>query len=113
MLSAVAWGSIAQSLDWSPRELEIVQCVFDDLTEAGIAKTLGLSRHTVHTHFERLCRKLGVANRAQLVKRGQAGVLAIPPPEPAFMSSRAVKSAKIGKESAWSSLLPHLELRRW
>jgi hypothetical protein len=43
--------------------------VFDDSTDSSIASALGISTHTVHTHFERLHQKLGVPNRAQLILR--------------------------------------------
>jgi DNA-binding CsgD family transcriptional regulator len=34
-----------------------------------IADHLGISPHTVHTHIERLYRKVGVASRVSLVRR--------------------------------------------
>jgi DNA-binding CsgD family transcriptional regulator len=64
-----AWASINRSLDLSTRELQLVRGVFDDDTDFTIASSLGISPHTVHTHFERLHHKLGVANRAQLILR--------------------------------------------
>jgi len=51
----------------SRRECEITQAVFDDAKEETIAAGLGISAHTVHTHLERLYRKLGVGSRASLV----------------------------------------------
>ena len=64
-----AWASITRSLDLSPRELQLVRGVFNDDTDFSIASSLGISPHTVHTHFERLHRKMGVADRAQLILR--------------------------------------------
>jgi DNA-binding CsgD family transcriptional regulator len=64
-----AWAAIARSLDLSRREQELVRGVFDDCTDSSIASTLGISPHTVHTHFERLHQKLGVPNRATLILR--------------------------------------------
>ena len=61
------WLSLAGSLQLSDRELEIIQCIFDDDTEAGMARELGISAHTIHTHLERLYRKLGVASRCAAV----------------------------------------------
>jgi DNA-binding CsgD family transcriptional regulator len=58
---------IARSLDLSPRELQLVRGVFSDDSDYSIASSLGISPHTVHTHFERLHHKMGVANRAQLI----------------------------------------------
>jgi AraC-like DNA-binding protein len=39
----------------------------NDLSEDQIARELGISAHTVHTHFERVYRKLGVRSRCQLI----------------------------------------------
>jgi DNA-binding CsgD family transcriptional regulator len=69
MFSKRAWGAIASSLELSRRELEVVRGVFEDRTEYAIANDLQISPHTVHTHIERLHRKLRVANRVQLVLR--------------------------------------------
>ncbi len=69
MLTRQAWGQIARSLGLSARELQIVRGVFDDKTEFAIAEDLGISPHTIHTHFSRLHRKLGVATRTGLVLR--------------------------------------------
>lgn len=69
MFSGPAWAAIARSLKLSRRELEIVRGAFDDQTEVTMATALGISPHTVHTQFERLRHKLGVANRSQLLIR--------------------------------------------
>jgi DNA-binding CsgD family transcriptional regulator len=67
MFSELAWGEIARSLKLSGRELQIVRAVFDDRTEFAIAADLRISPHTVHTHIERLHRKLAVVDRSQLI----------------------------------------------
>jgi DNA-binding CsgD family transcriptional regulator len=67
VFSDQAWNEIVGHLGLSQREREIVRGVFDDQTEFAIAADLGISPHTVHTHFERLHQKLGVADRVQLV----------------------------------------------
>src|SRR5512147_2454129 len=67
ILSHDAWKTIAKSLRISDRELEIVQGIFDDRKELAIADELKISMHTVHTHLERLYRKLGVSSRVALV----------------------------------------------
>jgi DNA-binding CsgD family transcriptional regulator len=69
MLSDLAWKEIALSLRLSGRELQIVRAMFDDRTELAIATDLGITRRTVHTHFERLHRKLAVSDRLQLALR--------------------------------------------
>src|SRR5512138_3844862 len=67
ILSHNAWKTIANSLRISDRELEIIQGIFDDRKELAIADELKISMHTVHTHLERLYRKLGVSSRVALV----------------------------------------------
>ena len=62
-----AWKVIANSLSISNRELQIIQGIFDDRKELAIADELKISMHTVHTHLERLYRKLGVSSRVALV----------------------------------------------
>ena len=64
-----AWLAISRSLNLSKREQQLLRGVFDDATDSSIATTLGISRHTVHTHFERLHQKLGVPNRSKLILR--------------------------------------------
>jgi ATP/maltotriose-dependent transcriptional regulator MalT len=61
ILTYDAWKTIAKSLRISDRELEIIQGIFDDRKELAIADELKISMHTVHTHLERLYRKLGVS----------------------------------------------------
>ncbi|MEO0530266.1 MAG: helix-turn-helix transcriptional regulator [Planctomycetota bacterium] len=63
------WEQLGERLALSPRELEIAQGVFDDQLEAAIARRLGISVHTVHTHLGRLYHKLGVSSRVELVVR--------------------------------------------
>ncbi len=67
MLSEQAWAEIARSLRLSLRELQVLRGVFDDHTEFAIAAGLRISRHTVHTHVERLYHKLAVTDRMELV----------------------------------------------
>ena len=64
-----AWTAISRSLHLSTREQQLLRGVLDDWTDASIASALGISPHTVHTHFERLHQKLGVPNRARLILR--------------------------------------------
>jgi DNA-binding NarL/FixJ family response regulator len=63
------WRLLAGSLQLSQRESQIVEAIFDDQKESEIAVKLGISSHTVHTHVERLYRKLGVTSRSTLVLR--------------------------------------------
>ena len=61
------WAEVGRSLGLTKRELQIVRGVFDDRTEFAIAADLRISPHTVHTHIERLRRKLAVVDRVALV----------------------------------------------
>jgi DNA-binding CsgD family transcriptional regulator len=63
------WCQIASSLSVSPRELQIIQGIFEDKKEAAIARQLGISPHTVHTYLERIYHKLAVNSRVQVVVR--------------------------------------------
>lgn len=67
MLSDRAWAVIADSLGLTRRQIQIVRLVLDDATELAMAGTLGVSMHTVHTHLDRIHKKLGVHSRVELV----------------------------------------------
>jgi DNA-binding NarL/FixJ family response regulator len=69
VLSAEEWRAIEASLGLSPREAQIVKCIFDDRKESAIARWLGLSTPTVHTYIARVYQKLGVHSRIELVIR--------------------------------------------
>jgi ATP/maltotriose-dependent transcriptional regulator MalT len=69
ILSGHQWKDLAESLGLSGRELEIVQAIFNDQSQDGIAQQLGISPHTVHTHMERLYHKLAVSSRCGVVVR--------------------------------------------
>jgi len=61
------WLRIADRLQFSRREIEIVRLVFQDAPDQAIADQLAISVNTVHTHLKRLYSKLDVASRAGLV----------------------------------------------
>ena len=65
-----SWLAIVRSLGLSEREEQVARriLVYDD-SESNIAAALAISRHTVHTHLERLYRKLRVTSRCQVVTR--------------------------------------------
>jgi DNA-binding NarL/FixJ family response regulator len=58
LLTESAWQAIAASLQLSGRELEIVRAIFNGQKETAIAARLGVTPRTVHTHVERMYRKL-------------------------------------------------------
>ena len=51
----------------SKRELDVVRCVSEGMTNRDIASRLGLSEHTVKNYIFRTFDKLGVSNRSELI----------------------------------------------
>lgn len=68
-LTQEEWSATSQRLGLSERERQIVCSMIEGHSELETARLLGMSVHTVHTHLERLHRKLHVANRPHLVGR--------------------------------------------
>ena len=66
-INAAEWARISASLKLSARESEIASLVLTDVSENTIADRLAISKHTVHSHIERLYRKLAIRSRSQLV----------------------------------------------
>ena len=60
------WKQVALSLRLSPREAEIVRLLLTARSEKSVAQELAISVHTVHSHLERLYRKLSIRSRSQL-----------------------------------------------
>jgi DNA-binding NarL/FixJ family response regulator len=52
----------------SNREIEILECIVDEMTSKQIANALFISKHTVETHKRRMMQKLKVTNTAGLIK---------------------------------------------
>lgn len=63
------WRSLTASLRLSQRESDIAALLLLNKTEATMAVLLGISVHTVHSHLERLFRKLRVRSRCGVVAR--------------------------------------------
>ena len=84
IFSSQVWEQIAHNLKLSGRELQIVRGTFDDLIESAMAAELQIATSTVHTHVQRLHRKLAVPDRAQLLLRVMQEfiVLSAPPGKP-------------------------------
>ncbi|MGC1300050.1 MAG: LuxR C-terminal-related transcriptional regulator [Alloacidobacterium sp.] len=111
----------AQSIDQlSKREMEVVCCVAQGLTNREIAKSLGLSEHTVKNYLFRVYDKLGVSSRVELLFMTLSRTS---PPDAAVTSFRQngidqdLQSASIlvGYERAAEQGLPaaQLELARY
>lgn len=90
-LDSAHWSGIASALRLSPRELEVVRGVFEYGCDPAIAVRLGISPHTVHTHLDRIYRKINVGNRCDLVLKVFASYLMLqqntaPPMQPDSVS---------------------------
>jgi LuxR family transcriptional regulator, maltose regulon positive regulatory protein len=60
----------------TPRELEVLTLVAQGLSNAGIARRLVLSEHTVHRHLANILRKLDLSSRAAAAAWGvRAGLV--------------------------------------
>ena len=68
-LSNDEWRSIAELLDLSGRQQQVVRCIFDGFDETATAKVLGISCHTVHAHLNRLYKKIHVKSRCEMIVR--------------------------------------------
>ena len=51
------------------REIEVVQCVSEGLTNEDVARRLFISRFTVENHLKSIFEKTGVKNRTELASR--------------------------------------------
>ena len=69
LFSKEEWRTLADAMELSPRALQIVSRLLTNATEAEISAELGISRHTVHAHIERVYRKLNVRSRVDLTVR--------------------------------------------
>jgi DNA-binding NarL/FixJ family response regulator len=67
IFSKRAWDEVARRLRLSQREVDVLRGMFDGLTESAMAVELRISLRTVHTHVERLHRKLRVTHQVALV----------------------------------------------
>ena len=76
VLSTGEWQVVDSELGLTAREREIVELVLADVKESAMGAELGISPHTVHTHLERVYRKVGVRGRVQLVVRVLGACLA-------------------------------------
>jgi NarL family two-component system response regulator LiaR len=56
----------------TPRELEVLGCLGQGMTDDEIASALAISKPTVRSHVSSILGKLGVSNRTQAVLEAQA-----------------------------------------
>ena len=62
------WRDRIESVDLTPRELEIVHLIADRLSNKEIARKLSLSLHTVKNHVHNIIEKLQVEDRFEAVE---------------------------------------------
>lgn len=68
-LSDAQWQRIADALRLTSRERDVVAALLRGGQDKEIAHTLNLSSHTVHSHLDRIYRKVGVTTRCELILR--------------------------------------------
>lgn len=61
------------SLDLTARELEISQLIAQGITQANIARKLGLTRAAVSSCVQRACERIGAHKRYELVRYVRSG----------------------------------------
>ena len=67
LFSEQEWMLLAQELDLSPRQAEIVNNIMRAKSDKQIAQALGISQSTVRTHMTRLFEKFGLNDRVELL----------------------------------------------
>jgi DNA-binding NarL/FixJ family response regulator len=76
-ISASLVAADEQYLEFTPRELSILQLVATGCTNIQIATKLHISKYTVAQHIAKMLKRAGAANRTDLVSRAHsAGILA-------------------------------------
>lgn len=85
----------------TPRELDVLTAVARGLTDAEIAGTLGISASTVEAHFERLCAKLRLRDRAAAIVYAFDHGLVAPGAAPAPVDPDSLRFSVLGPLQAW------------
>ncbi len=81
----------------SPRHVQILELVADDLTNEEIAARLGVTTQTVKNHLREACIRLGVRGRAGAVGRAyRLGILPLSSPDEPSRQLPAAGTATIG-----------------
>lgn len=66
----------------TPHQSRILQLVADGYQDRAIARALGISIRTVHTHVQHIYRQLGVTSRTEALARRRLRAPALPPGQP-------------------------------
>ncbi|MFD6247053.1 helix-turn-helix transcriptional regulator, partial [Streptomyces roseolus] len=65
-------GPLTDGMPLSARERQVLHMLAQGLTHDQTARRLGISRHTVDTYVKRVRGKLGLGNKAELVRAAMA-----------------------------------------
>lgn len=68
-MTGAQWERLVIELVLTPRELEVVQALFDSGSRCDVAETLGVTHETAKTYVKRVYEKLGATDRASLILR--------------------------------------------
>ena len=79
----------------SAREVDVVRCVAEGLSNREIAQRLTLREHTVKNYLFRIFDKLGVSSRVEVVLYALGNYGAASKPEPAPSSKKETTPAPI------------------
>jgi len=67
IFSECEWRLLSDDLGFSPRQVQIVRCLFDGLSDKQVAAETRVSVPTVRTHLTRLFTRLNVQDRNELI----------------------------------------------
>lgn len=91
------WDGICSLLKLSRREADIACLILANYSESAIARQLTISPHTVHSHVDRLYRKLHIGSRCELIVRLFAAYIHIETrsrPDPSLLDSSPRQAAQ-------------------
>jgi DNA-binding CsgD family transcriptional regulator len=88
-LSQDVWMRLSARLSLTRRESQIVYLLTANHTEEAVGTILVISSHTVHSHVERLYRKLQVQSRSELMIRVFEAYVGMHPPDTELDSSES------------------------
>ena len=103
----------------SKREVQVVRCLAEGLTNREIAERIGLSQHTIKNYLFRIFDKLGVSSRVEVVlyvfrlRKAMVGTSVTENPEDSLSGPTLVgRSAKANSRMGPSAVEPSKELSR-
>ena len=67
IFSEAQWADLTEAMSLSPRQVDVVKCVFRGFADKQTARHLGLKINTVRDYMGRIYLKVGVEDRVELV----------------------------------------------